>query len=116
MGPSRLALLSLSTLLPIVFSTGLAAEPELDGKAIHEEKCADCHDEDGAILILNQKSPKQRQRALTGSHMRYHLPDNAERSAVIDYLKTHMREWEHHRLFLAHLSRPSQHRSGDTPL
>jgi len=72
--------------LLISASTSQAAEPEAVGEALYAEKCAACHGKRGVHQILRQRSPKARKRALGGSHLRYHVPEEAARASVVEYL------------------------------
>lgn len=67
------------------------AEPENGGETFYAENCAPCHGERGVRQVLRQKSPKARKRALASSHLRYHLPDETARAALVDYLLLQLR-------------------------
>lgn len=67
------------------------AESERDGEALYAENCAPCHGKRGVRQVLRQQSPKARKRALASSHLRYHLPDETARAALVDYLLLQLR-------------------------
>jgi mono/diheme cytochrome c family protein len=89
--PRRLIGLAVTAML-VAAPDGLAAAAEPDGDALYAQRCAGCHGKNGALKILRQRSPEARKRAYNGSHLRYHLHDEAERAAVVAHLKRMMRE------------------------
>ena len=78
---------AMSSALVVLMSTGSVGLAGAPGEAIYDEHCAGCHGKRGVMKILHQRSEKGRERALGGPHMRHHVPDVADRSAVISYLK-----------------------------